>query len=122
MKHKLATFLDTGDDPLRDESVRGTSFMAEGLLHLLVSANLKQTAKGLWPPFTQLGLMRFDPDQSWQYCLYRNEDGLERIFNRHQRRRGRPWSRRQETAVERAFPPHFVPRSSFFLFRAVWGG
>ncbi len=80
MKHKLATFLDTGDDPLRGESARGTSFMAEGLLHLLVSANLKQAAKGLWPPFTQLGLMRFDPDQSWQYCLYRNEDGLERMI------------------------------------------
>lgn len=80
MKHKLATFLDTGDDPLRDESVRGTSFMAEGLLHLLVSANLKQTAKGLWPPFTQLGLMRFDPDQTWQYCLYRNDGGLNRMI------------------------------------------
>lgn len=80
MKHKLASFLNTGDDPLREETARGTSFMAEGLLHLLVSANLKQTAKGLWPSFTQLGLTRFDPDQSWQYCLYRNDGGVQRMI------------------------------------------
>ena len=80
MKHKLAALLNTGDDPLRDETVQGTSFMAEGLLHLVVRTNLKQTAKMLWPQFSELGLKRFDADQPWQYCLYRNDSGTEKMI------------------------------------------
>jgi hypothetical protein len=79
MRHRLAALLGTGDDPLRDETVRGTSYFAESLIHLLVRANLKQTAKGLWGPFSKLGLMRFDPTQTWQYCLFRTDDGQERM-------------------------------------------
>jgi len=77
MKHLLAGFLQTGDDPLRGETARRMSFMAEGVLHLFVRANLKQSAKLLWPDFTQLGLKRFEVEEPWQYCLYRTAAGRE---------------------------------------------
>ena len=75
MRHRLAPLLRSGSDPLEDETTQGTSYFAEGVLHLLVRANLKQTAKSIWPAFTNLGLKRFDPEQNWHYCLYHCGEG-----------------------------------------------
>jgi hypothetical protein len=77
MKHLLAGFLQTRDDPLRGETARRMSFMAEGVMHLFVRTNLKRSAKLLWPDFTQLGLKRFEVEEPWQYCLYRTAAGRE---------------------------------------------
>jgi hypothetical protein len=77
MKHLLAGFLQSRDDPLKGETAHKVSFMAEGVLHLFVRTNLKQSAKLLWPDFTQLGLKRFEVEEPWQYCLYRTEVGRE---------------------------------------------
>jgi hypothetical protein len=86
---QFANFFGRGEDPLQGETARGTSFFAQGLLHLLVRANLKQTAKVLWPSFTHLGLMSFDPEHSWQYCLYRTEAGQQKMT---QIPHGKAWS------------------------------
>jgi len=79
MKHLLAGFLQTGDDPLRGETARRMSFMSEGVMHLFVRSNLKPSAKLLWPDFTRLGLKRFEVEEAWQYCLHRTEAGRELI-------------------------------------------
>jgi hypothetical protein len=75
MRHQLWPFLGSGPDPLQDETASGSSYLTEGLLHLVVRSNMKQTIKSIWPSITQLGLMRYEPDNEWQYCLYRNEGG-----------------------------------------------
>jgi hypothetical protein len=77
LRHQLGEFLQTGGDPLRNETAGGSSYLAEGLLHLSVRTNLKPDVKLLWPSFTQLGHMRFKPDHSWQYCLFRNQEGQD---------------------------------------------
>jgi hypothetical protein len=77
MKHLLAGFLQTGGDPLRGETAPRMSFMAEGVFHLFVRANLKHSAKLLWPDFTQLILKHFEVEEPWQYCLYRTEGGRQ---------------------------------------------
>jgi hypothetical protein len=46
-------------------------------MHLFVRTNLHRSAKLLWPDFTQLGLKRFEVEESWQSCLYRTEAGRE---------------------------------------------
>jgi hypothetical protein len=53
------------------------SFMAEGVMHLFVRTNLKQTTKQLWPRYTNLGLKRFEVEETWHYCLYRTDRGKE---------------------------------------------
>jgi hypothetical protein len=77
LKHLLAGFLQSGQDPLRDETAHRMSFMAEGVMHLFVRTNLKQTAKQLWPGYTNLGLKRFEVEETWNYCLYRTDRGKE---------------------------------------------
>jgi hypothetical protein len=77
IRHLLAGFLASGEDPLRDETARSFSFMAEGLMHLFVRTNLKQAAKSIWPDFTKLGLKHFEPEEAWHYCLYRTNEGNE---------------------------------------------
>jgi hypothetical protein len=77
LKHLLRGFLQTGDDPLRHETAQGMSFMAEGVMHLFIRTNLKQTAKRLWPEFTKLAVKRYEIVEPWQFCLYRTDHGKE---------------------------------------------
>lgn len=74
-RHHLANFLIV-DDPLKDETATGSSHVAEGLLHSLVRANLKQRVKMYWPDFTRLGHMQFVPDKPWQYALIHSDFGV----------------------------------------------
>jgi hypothetical protein len=76
-RHLLAGFLESGNDPLRGETTRCTSFMAEGVLGLFTRTNLKGAAKLLWENYTRLGIKRFDVEEPWQFCLYRTDAGKE---------------------------------------------
>lgn len=74
MRHKYRDILKS-DDPLRGEAMSGVSHTSEALLHLLVRANLKTKCKMLWGSFNKLAQERFDPKHSWEYCLWRTEEG-----------------------------------------------
>lgn len=62
---------------LSEVTFAGSSFFAEGLMHLLTRTGLKQTCKRLWPDITRLGLKHFEPESKWRYCLWRTERGQE---------------------------------------------
>jgi hypothetical protein len=72
IRHLFSNFLK---DPLRDESGAFASYSAQGLMHLLVRTNNKRTCAILWPEFTRLGLMHFEPDKEWKFCLFRSSKG-----------------------------------------------
>lgn len=64
-------------DPLADSSFRGSSFFALPLFHLLVRTGRKQACKSIWPQITRLRHRHFAPDSSWQYSLWRADEGKE---------------------------------------------
>jgi hypothetical protein len=77
MRHHLSHFLQDADEPLQDESGVMTSYTALSLLHLLVRMNLKRSCKMLWPDITRLGMKHFEPEEAWQYGLWRSKRGRE---------------------------------------------
>jgi hypothetical protein len=77
MQHAFSRFLLIKDDPLEDESPHMISYFARGLMHLFVRLNKKRSCAMLWPDFTRLGLVHFEPDEAWQYSLWRLQTGYE---------------------------------------------
>lgn len=67
-----------GDDPIEDESFVGKSYCAEGILHLIVRANLKIFCKLAWPDFARVVHRRFDVPNRWQFGLIHVETGSAR--------------------------------------------
>ena len=78
VRHQLRGLLGVDDDRLGRETRVGSSFAAEGLMHLLARTGLKQTCKRLWPEYSKLDLYWFEPSHRWKYCLWRCKDGIER--------------------------------------------
>lgn len=62
---------------LRGETLAGSVYTAEALLHLLVRTNLKQECKLIWPEFTKLSHRYCLPDQAWSYCTIHVKDGID---------------------------------------------
>lgn len=74
-RHQLAPILGHEQDPLRNESVRGMTFTAEGLLHLLVRTKRKQACKQVWPDFSRFLHVQFKPEYEWEYCIPKSRRG-----------------------------------------------
>ena len=83
-------------EPLRD-SVTKSSFMLEGLMHLYVRENYKLSMRALFPAITKIGFRSFEPDERWQFFLYRNDSGTN-----HDDKLNLPqkWSELKEMAAE----------------------
>jgi hypothetical protein len=76
VRHRLMDILGTLDDPFEGESFANASYFAEGLLHLMVRANLKHDCKALWSDYTRLNHRWFEVAEPWQYCTLHSERGL----------------------------------------------
>jgi hypothetical protein len=76
VRHRLMTMLGTLDDPFEDESFANASYCAEGLIHLMVRANLKQDCKTLWSDYTRLNHRWFEVSEPWQFCTLSSANGL----------------------------------------------
>ena len=74
LPHLFAPILGPGEDPL-DETFTGSSYALEGLVHLFVRRNWKQTMKGLWPGISKLASVSFKPKNPWDFYRWRNTDG-----------------------------------------------
>lgn len=74
-RHTLTPVLGLDQDPLSQEAIGGRSYFLEGLLHLLVRANWKQTCIRLWPDVTRTLLIEFIPAAKWMYCLAHSDKG-----------------------------------------------
>lgn len=75
----LPHILGVAEEPLRD-SFRGESYAIEGLVHLYVRRNWKQSMKILWPSITKLANVSFEPANIWDFYRWRNKEGTRRIM------------------------------------------
>ena len=74
----LPHILNIAEEPLTD-SFTGESYSIEGLVHLYVRRNWKQSMKLLWPRITRLGNVSFEPESLWDFYRWRNEQGTHKI-------------------------------------------
>ncbi|OIR16018.1 hypothetical protein GALL_35220 [mine drainage metagenome] len=62
---------------LERETIAGSSFTAELLLHLVVRTNVKTSCRALWPDFSKLVHRRFVMEHPWHFGLRRAPGGVE---------------------------------------------
>ena len=70
----LPYILGIPEGPLMD-SFKGESYALEGLVHLYVRRNWKQSMNFLWPSVTRLTYLSFEPKNYCDFYRWRNEDG-----------------------------------------------
>ncbi len=78
LPHLLAPVLGSVEDPLED-IFTGKSYALEGLVHLFVRKNWKQTMKSLWPDVTRLNFISFEPANFCEFYRWRSEEGTNKI-------------------------------------------
>ena len=79
----LPHMLGVAEEPLMD-SFSGQSYALEGLIHLYVRGNSKQSKqsmKSLWPDNTRLMYLSFEPENFSDFYRWRNEDGKNRTVS-----------------------------------------
>ena len=79
----LPHLIGLSDDPI-EEAFRGRSFMLEGLIHLYVRRNWKQTMKRLWPEVTRIAFASFTPEMLHEFFTWQCSQGINRsVYPRH---------------------------------------
>ena len=73
----LAPILGPGEEPL-EETFIGHSYALEGLVHLFVRRDWKQTMKSLWPGVTRLNFISFEPGNFCEFYRWRSEVGTNK--------------------------------------------
>ena len=79
----LPHILGVAEEPLMD-SFRGESYALEGLIHLYVRGNSKQSKqsmKSLWPNVTRLAYVSFEPENFCDFYRWRNREGAHKIVS-----------------------------------------
>jgi hypothetical protein len=66
---------DESKRPRRTPRGMGDSWMLEGLVHLYVRSNCKQTMKALWPGVTHIAQWSFAPEQRHDFFSWRTDKG-----------------------------------------------
>ena len=74
LPYHLASILIPPPEPLRD-SFEGKSYAVEGLVHMFVRRNWKQTMRSLWPAVTRLQFESFVPNNFCEFYRWRSENG-----------------------------------------------
>ena len=77
LPHLLVPILGPAADPL-EETFTGNSYALEGLVHLFVRRNWKQTMKSLWPGVTKLEFVSFEPENFCEFYRWRSEEGTNK--------------------------------------------
>lgn len=75
----LPHILRISDEPLQD-TFRGSSYALEGLVHLFVRRNWKQTIRLLWPDITRLKFEMFEPENNSDFYRWRNQKGTHKTI------------------------------------------
>jgi hypothetical protein len=63
-----------GVEPI-DDSFNGSSYTVKALLHLYTRLNWKQYTRFLWPPITKMSFEKFEPENTWEFYLWRVKNG-----------------------------------------------
>ena len=74
----LPHIIGVPEEPLMD-SFEGHSYALEGLIHLYVRRNWKQSMKSLWPAVTRLAYLSFEPETFCDFYRWRNIEGTNKI-------------------------------------------
>ena len=91
--------LGVAEEPLMD-SFSGQSYALEGLIHLYVRGNSKQSKqsmKSLWPDVTRLMYLSFEPGDFCDFYRWRNENGKNWIVSPQHTQ---DWEKLRELASE----------------------
>lgn len=75
IRSQLRSVLETNCKDISTEIQPRSTYLAEGLLHCFVRANIKSSAKSIWPDMTRLMHNSFIPEHNWEYGLWRAENG-----------------------------------------------
>ena len=75
LRSNLSSVLETKVKEISTEVLSRSSYYAEGLLHCFVRANIKSCAKSIWPDMTRLNHNSFVPSKTWEFGLWRAENG-----------------------------------------------
>lgn len=75
LRSNFRALLETKNKDISTEIQSRSSYFAEGLLHCFVRANIKSFAKSIWPDMTRLMHNSFIPENTWEYGLWRAENG-----------------------------------------------
>ncbi len=78
LPHILSRFLGPAEEPI-EETLTGKSYALEGLVHLFVRRNWKQTIKSLWPGATRLAHVSFEPENFTDFYRWKNKNGTNKI-------------------------------------------
>lgn len=57
------------------ETYLGGSYTLEALIHLLAKRSWRQKLRHLWPQITRFLFTQFQPENTWEFCLWRLETG-----------------------------------------------
>ena len=74
----LSPILGPTEKPLTYDFT-GKSYALEGLVHLFVRRNWKQTMKFLWPGVTRIANVSFEPKNFSDFYRWRNQEGTNKI-------------------------------------------
>ena len=73
----LPYLLGLSHKPLNDHFL-GSSYVLEGLIYVFTNRNLKQHMKNLWYDISNILFNSFEPEEKWQYYLWRTEKGTNK--------------------------------------------
>lgn len=73
----LPHLLSISDKPLNDQFI-GSSFVLEGLIYIFTERNLRQHMKNVWPDISHMFFSSFEPEQKWEFYLWRAEKGINK--------------------------------------------
>jgi hypothetical protein len=77
--HPLAkvVMIQQGIDEQETHSIyKNRSYVLEGLIELLVRRGWRGALAEIWRPITSIHYARFDPERTYQYCLWHCEEGI----------------------------------------------
>lgn len=62
-------------DSIQKENFMGRTYTLDSLIQLLARRGWRGVIADLWKPITGLQLVEFEPEYSWQFCLWNCEEG-----------------------------------------------
>lgn len=87
IRDRLPAQLGVARGDVEREVIPHSSFFVEGLFHCFVRSNLKSYAKTLWPKVTKITHNSFLPKNTWEYALWRVEEGDNQSHHLEHRQR-----------------------------------
>jgi hypothetical protein len=77
IEESISLHFEKDKEVIREKNQKGISYFLEGLTHLFVRENYKQTMKALWPDISRVYFKEFDFEDKIDFLRWRNVNGKE---------------------------------------------